>query len=84
MSPRLLQQPAYRGRVRTLRERVERTGVPIRRWAERIGRSERVVYETLSLAAPSRPVLDLLDTALDEAAAETPLLDAGASGDVDE
>lgn len=66
---RLLQQPAYRRRVRALRARVERSGLPINRWAERIGRSERVVYETLSLATPSRPVLDLLDAALDAAGA---------------
>lgn len=68
--PRLLQQPAYQRRVQTLRERIERTGVPIRRWAEAIGRSERVVYETLSLAVPSRPVLDRLGAALDAAEAD--------------
>ena len=72
--PRLLQQPPYRRRVTGIRERIERTGVPIRRWAKRIGRSERVVYETLNLVAPSRPVLDLLDAALDVAAADAPLL----------
>ena len=88
--PRLLQQPAYRRRVQTLRERIEATGIPIRRWAERIGRSERVVYETLSLAAPSRPVLDRLDAALRAAAAEAPLSEdggvdgGGVDGDADE
>ena len=78
MTPRLLQQPAYRRRVRTLRARVERTGVPICRWAAHIGRSERVVYETLSLAAPSRPVLDLLDDALAAAEVQRGVVPSGA------
>ena len=82
--PRLLQQPAYRRRVQSLRDRIERTGIPIRRWAERIGRSERVVYETLSLAAPSRPVLDRLDAALRDVAAEAPLFDGDADPSGDE
>ena len=84
--PRLILQLAYRAHVERVRSRLDASGIPARRMAARVGRSERCVYEVLGLVVPGRPTVALIEAELDRIAAETPLLDAdgGASGDGDE
>lgn len=64
--------PAYRQRVERTAARLTRTGVAKRRVAREIGRSERCVYEVLSLAVPGRPTVALIETWLDAHASAAP------------